>query len=160
MPRERAVVKLSIWVLSILSAAAVVAFAMRDEAWSCRATLSMPEVISDAPNSLQYRGGGSAAAGTFLEANRLNLGAATMALPIQEIDIFGAGDYRFKYIGNVNRVRIRVEGREAYSGPPIDTLAAGPGWLGVVAEGEGPITVVAEDRCSIRTQLRSWFGRG
>ncbi len=129
-----------------------------DAEWECSIHYTSPKILSASGQAIAVEGGGVVTEGSLLVSESMSLGDGRMRPPMLSTNIFGMGDYRFVYTGTVEVLRIELDGREVYLGPPLTARRTGPGAVAFELRGEWPMGLIARDRCSLRSQWRGFFG--
>lgn len=143
--------------LALLATALLVGLFV-DAEWECSIRYGSPKILSAAGQAIAVEGGGVVTEGALLVSDSTDLGDGRLRPPMLSTNIFGMGDYHFVYTGTVQALRIELDHREVYLGPPVAALRTGPGAIGFELRGEWPMGLIARDRCSLRSQWRGFFG--
>lgn len=136
--------------IACVLAALALSWHYRHDEWTCSARIEVGDIRRDG-NTFYMRAATVNLSGSpFGDTGFLPLGS------IFRINMRGKGDYRFAFSGQVASIKLLYGATKVYEGPPIASYRPGSGPLGLAIEGEGSISIVVADRCS----LSALFGGG
>src|SRR5262245_21967452 len=137
-------------IISLISVAAFL-FILRDVPWPCGIKLSVGSIKQDKYSRHILN--------TIIETPGALLSSNVMGIqgPAFAINVYGNGDYLFRYSGNVSRIALWLEQTKVYDGPPIIALNVGKGTLGIDLDAEGSATVEAYNQCTIHRAMEGFF---